>query len=60
MRSKLKVFWQCEQAQDLVEYSLLLAFICLSGAALFISMGRLTSSIWGIVNSRLAASNNAS
>ena len=60
MLRKMRVFWECEQAQDLVEYSLLLAFICLSGAALFISMGRLTSSIWGIVNSRLAASNNAS
>lgn len=53
-------FWRCDQGQDLVEYSLLLAFICLSGAAMFISMGQLTSSIWGIVNSRLAASNNAS
>ena len=53
-------FWQCDRGQDLVEYSLLLAFICLSGAAMFISMGQLTSSIWGIVNSRLAASNNAS
>jgi len=56
----MRVFWECEQAQDLVEYSLLLAFLCLSGAAFFMSMGRLTSSIWGIVNSRLAASNNAS
>ena len=53
-------FWRNEQAQDLIEYSLLLAFVCLSGAAMFISMGQLTSSIWGIVNSRLAASNNAS
>lgn len=53
-------FWRNEQAQDLIEYSLLLAFVCLAGAAMFISMGQLTSSIWGIVNSRLAASNNAS
>jgi hypothetical protein len=54
------VFWQSEQAQDLVEYSLLVAFICLTGAAFFISMGQLTSGIWGVVNTRLAASNNAS
>jgi len=53
-------FWRRDQAQDLVEYSLLVAFICLSGAAFFISVGQLTSSIWGIVNTRLAASNNAS
>jgi Flp pilus assembly pilin Flp len=56
----IKVFWQCDHGQDLVEYSLLVAFICLSGAAFFISVGQLTSSIWGIVNTRLAASNNAS
>jgi Flp pilus assembly pilin Flp len=53
-------FWRRDEGQDLIEYALLLAFICLSGAAMFISMGRLTSSIWGIVNSRLAASNNVS
>jgi len=54
------IFLEAEQAQDLVEYSLLVAFICLSGAAFFISVGQLTSGIWGIVNTRLAASNNAS
>ena len=48
------------EGQDLIEYSLLMAFVCLSGVALFISMGQMTSAIWGIVNSRLAASNNAS
>ena len=58
MLGRIKVFWRCEQAQDLVEYSLLVAFICLTGAAFFISVGQLTSSIWGIVNTRLAASNN--
>ena len=46
MLRKMRVFWECEQAQDLVEYALLLAFLCLSGAAFFISMGQLTSSIW--------------
>jgi len=56
----MRVFWECEQAQDLVEYALLLAFVCLSGAAFFIGMGRGTSSLWTIVNNRLAASNNAS
>ena len=48
-------FVQDEQGQDLVEYSLLLAFVCLSGAALFIGMGRTTSGLWSIVNSRLAS-----
>ena len=49
-----------EQGQDLVEYSLLLAFVCLSGAALFIGMGQTTSGLWGIVNTRLASANQAS
>jgi Flp pilus assembly pilin Flp len=43
-----------------VEYSLLLAFVCLAGAAAFIGMSGATSSIWGVVNSRLAASNQVS
>jgi len=56
----LVLFCQCEDGQDLVEYSLLLAFVCLAGAAAFIGMSGTTSSIWGIVNSRLAASNQVS
>lgn len=49
-----------EAGQDLVEYSLLLAFICLAGAAALIGMGRNTSALWSIVNNRLAASNTGS
>jgi len=52
--------WCDEQGQDLIEYSLLLAFVCLSGAAAFIGMGQTTSGLWSIVNSRLAAANQAS
>jgi Flp pilus assembly pilin Flp len=53
-------FWKREAGQDLVEYSLLLGFISLSGAAMFISMGGLTTNLWSIMNSRLAASNQGS
>lgn len=53
-------FWKNEDGQDLIEYSLLLAFVCLSGAAMFIGMGRTTSGLWSIVNSRLAAANQSS
>ena len=53
-------FWREEHGQDLIEYSLLLAFISLSGAAMFIGMGQTTSGLWSIVNSRLAAANQAS
>lgn len=53
-------FWRCECGQDLVEYALLLAFVSLAGVAMFLSMGGLTSALWGTVNSRLAASNQGS
>jgi len=53
-------FWEDEGGQDMVEYSLLLAFVALTGAALFIGMGRTTSTLWGIVNTRLAAANQSS
>ncbi len=49
-----------DRGQDLVEYSLLLAFICVVSVALFISMGRATNSIWSAVNSRMAAANQSS
>ena len=53
-------FWEDDRGQDLVEYSLLLAFVALAGAALFIGMGSTTKTLWGIVNSRLAAASQSS
>ena len=35
-----------EQGQDLIEYTLLLAFVCLASAALFINVGASLSTIW--------------
>jgi len=35
-----------EEGQDLVEYTLLLAFVCLASAALFIGVGKSVSNIW--------------
>jgi Flp pilus assembly pilin Flp len=58
--SDIVSLWKSEQGQDLVEYSLLLAFISLVGVAMFISMGNLTSGLWSTVNSRMAASNQSS
>jgi Flp pilus assembly pilin Flp len=48
-------FWSGEEGQDLVEYSLLLAFVSLAGAALYVGMATSTNTIWSIVNSRLTA-----
>jgi Flp pilus assembly pilin Flp len=43
-----------EQGQDLIEYTLLLAFVVLASAALFIGAGGSVDTIWTITNSRLA------
>jgi Flp pilus assembly pilin Flp len=53
----LKIFVAGEEGQDLVEYSLLLAAICLAGAAAFVGMGQNTTALWNAVNNRLASSN---
>jgi Flp pilus assembly pilin Flp len=52
----LKNFLRDDQGQDLIEYTLLLAFVALASAALFISAGTSINGIWSIANSRL---NNA-
>jgi Flp pilus assembly pilin Flp len=46
-----------EQGQDLIEYTLLLAFVALASAALFIGAGGSVSGIWNAANSRLSAAN---
>ena len=46
---------QDDEAQDLIEYTLLLAFIALVGVATFLGMGNTTSGIWSIVNNRLSS-----
>jgi len=47
-------FLKDEQGQDLIEYTLLLAFVCLASAALFISAGGSVAGIWTATNSDLA------
>jgi Flp pilus assembly pilin Flp len=39
-------FIRDEQGQDLIEYTLLLAFVCLASAAIFIGMGGNLATIW--------------
>jgi len=43
-----------EQGQDLIEYTLLLAFVALASAALFISTGGSVSTIWGNASTDLS------
>jgi Flp pilus assembly pilin Flp len=55
----LNRFLRDEQAQDLIEYTLLLAFVCLASAALFISAGGSVAGIWTSTNTDLATANTA-
>ena len=50
----MKNFIRDEQGQDLVEYTLLLAFVALASAALFIGAGASINSIWQITNNTLS------
>jgi len=56
----LIAFLRDDQGQDLIEYTLLLAFVCLATAALFISSGGSLSAIWVTANSQLTTANAAS
>jgi Flp pilus assembly pilin Flp len=59
MKKTLREFLYDEQGQDLIEYTLLLAFVCLTSATLFVSAGTSVSGIWASTNSQLAAANTA-
>ena len=51
-------FLHDEQGQDLIEYTLLMAFVALASAALFLGAGGSISGIWSTSNSQLAAANS--
>jgi Flp pilus assembly pilin Flp len=50
-------FWQDEHGQDLIEYTLLMAFVALASASLFIGAGGSIKGIWTTTNSQLTAAN---
>jgi Flp pilus assembly pilin Flp len=43
-----------EQGQDLIEYSLLLAFVALGTGAIFVGAGKNVSGVWKAANTTLA------
>jgi len=55
VKSFVKNFWLDEQGQDLVEYSLLLAFIALAAVGVLSTVKTSISTIWSTINSSLAA-----
>jgi len=54
MKQFFSCLWKEEQGQDLIEYTLMLAFVALASAALFSSAGSSINSIWSKTNSQLA------
>jgi Flp pilus assembly pilin Flp len=48
-----------EQGQDLIEYTLLLAFVCIIAASVFTNAGRAASGIWTIANLHLRNASSA-
>jgi Flp pilus assembly pilin Flp len=52
-------FWNDDQGQDLIEYTLLVAFIAFASAALFLVAGGSIVGITSISNSQLAAANSS-
>ena len=55
MKHVLKRFFRDEEGQDLIEYTLLMAFVALASAAIFIGAGGSISSIWTSTNTQLSA-----
>jgi Flp pilus assembly pilin Flp len=60
MKHLLKTFLKEEKGQDLIEYTLLMAFVALASAALFIGAGGSISGIWSSANTQLATANTTS
>ena len=55
----LRRLWNDDQGQDLIEYTLLMAFVALASAGLFIGAGGSISGIWSVSNSQLGAANTS-
>ena len=59
MKNRMDRLIREEQGQDLVEYTLLLAFVALASAALFIGAGTTMKGIWTTANAILVNANSA-
>jgi Flp pilus assembly pilin Flp len=55
----MRNFLRDEQGQDLIEYTLLLAFVALASAGLFLTAGGSISGIWGKAQTKLSAASAA-
>ena len=55
MSQSLRLFLADDPGQDLIEYTLLMAFVALASAALFLGAGGNIQGIWSTANSQLAS-----
>jgi len=60
MRSRAIQFLRDDNGQDLIEYTLLMAFVALASAAVMASVGSPVPRIWSSVNYQLALASSAS
>ena len=60
MKQLLNRIWLEQEAQDMVEYSLLLGFIALAAIALISTAGGSLSTIWTNISTNLASAATAS
>jgi Flp pilus assembly pilin Flp len=60
MKHTFKTFLKEDRGQDLIEYTLLMAFVALASAALFIGAGGSVKGIWTTTNTQLASANSIS
>ena len=51
--------WKDESGQDLIEYTLLLAFLALVAAGVFISSGTTVKGIWNSASTQLTSASTA-
>lgn len=61
IRAGMTLLWKFlkeEAGQDLIEYTLLMAFIALASSALFLGAGRSVKGIWSGTNSQLTTANS--
>jgi Flp pilus assembly pilin Flp len=59
MKLLFTTFLKDEQGQDLIEYTLLMAFVALASAALFLGAGGSIAGIWSTSNSQLVLANGS-
>jgi len=57
--AKAHAFWREEQGQDLIEHALLVAFVALVSATLYLGASGKVNTVWNVANHTLANAANA-